>query len=139
MVSYYCFVTKAGARWPGAAASVERRRRERRILCAGAAGELTGVTRLRQARPSSACASSVGWGQSWRSANAHGWLSSYYHTNKCVLQNTGSNSCNGRPNECVASLRAPAQVQEQNTAAFNVNAHRHTPTATLVSVSPIQR
>jgi hypothetical protein len=49
MVSVYCFVTKACVRRPGAAASVERRRRERRTLLAGAAGE------LRQARPSSAC------------------------------------------------------------------------------------
>jgi hypothetical protein len=30
VVSFYCFVTKACARRPGAAASVERRRRERR-------------------------------------------------------------------------------------------------------------
>ena len=29
MVTFYCFVTKACARRPGAAASVERRRRER--------------------------------------------------------------------------------------------------------------
>jgi hypothetical protein len=55
MVSFYCFVTKACARRPSAAASVERRRRERRTLLAGAAGELAGATRLRQARPSSAC------------------------------------------------------------------------------------
>ncbi len=54
-VSFHYFVTKACARRPGAAASVERRRRERRTLLAGAAGELAGVTRLRQARPSSAC------------------------------------------------------------------------------------
>ncbi len=49
MASVYCFVTKACARRPGAAASVERRRRERRSLLAGAAGELAGATRLRQA------------------------------------------------------------------------------------------
>ena len=55
MVSVYCLVTKACARRPGAAASVERRRREHRTLLAGAAGELAGATRLRQARPSSAC------------------------------------------------------------------------------------
>ena len=55
MVSFYCFVTKACARKPCTAASVERRRRERRTLLAGAAGELAGATRLRQARPSSAC------------------------------------------------------------------------------------
>ncbi len=55
MVSFYCFVIKACARRPGAAASVERRRRERRTLLAGAAGELARVTRLRQARPSRAC------------------------------------------------------------------------------------
>ncbi len=54
MVSSYCFVTKACARRPGAAASVQRRRRERCTLLAGA-GELAGATRLRQARPSSAC------------------------------------------------------------------------------------
>ena len=47
MVSFYCFVTKACARRPGAAASVERRRRERRTLLAGPAGELAGATRLR--------------------------------------------------------------------------------------------
>ncbi len=46
-VSFYCFVTKACARRPGTAASVERRRRERRTLLAGAAGELAGVARLR--------------------------------------------------------------------------------------------
>ncbi len=42
MVSFYCFVTIARARRSGAAAnlSVERRRRERRALLAGAAGEL---------------------------------------------------------------------------------------------------
>jgi hypothetical protein len=55
MVSFYCFVIKACVRRPGAAASVERRRRERRTLLAGAAGELAGATRARQARPSSAC------------------------------------------------------------------------------------
>jgi hypothetical protein len=55
MVSFYYFVTKACARRPGAAASVERMRRERRTLLAGAAGELAGATRARQARPSSAC------------------------------------------------------------------------------------
>ncbi len=55
VVSFYCFVTKACARKTGAAARVERRRRERRTLLAGAAGELAEVTRLRQARPSSAC------------------------------------------------------------------------------------
>jgi hypothetical protein len=53
MVSFYCFVTKACVRRPSAAASVEQRRRERRTLLAGAAGELAGATR--QARPSSAC------------------------------------------------------------------------------------
>ena len=37
------------------AASVGRRRRERRTLLAGAAGELAKATRLRQARPSRAC------------------------------------------------------------------------------------
>ena len=55
MVSVYCFVTKACVRRPGAAASVERRRRERRTLLAGAAGELAGATRLQQTRPWSAC------------------------------------------------------------------------------------
>ena len=55
MVSFYCFVTKACARRPGAAASKERRQCERRTLLVGAAGELAGVTRARQARPSSAC------------------------------------------------------------------------------------
>ncbi len=54
MVSVYCFVTKACTRRTGAAASVERRRCEHRILLAGAAGELAGATHLRQARPSSA-------------------------------------------------------------------------------------
>ncbi len=48
-------MTKACARRPGAAANVERRRREHRTLLAGAAGELAGATRLRQARPSRAC------------------------------------------------------------------------------------
>jgi hypothetical protein len=48
-------VTKACVRRPGAAASVERRRRERRTLLAGAACELAGATRARQARPSHAC------------------------------------------------------------------------------------
>ncbi len=47
MVSDYCFVTEACARRPGAAASVERRRCERRNLLAGAAGELAGATRAR--------------------------------------------------------------------------------------------
>ncbi len=42
LVSFYCFVTKALARMPGAAASVECRRRERRTLLAGTAGELAG-------------------------------------------------------------------------------------------------
>ena len=51
----FIFVTKACAKRTGAAASVERRRRERRTLLAGAAGELAGVTRARQARPSNAC------------------------------------------------------------------------------------
>ena len=55
MVSVYYFMTNACVRRPGAAASVECRRRERRTLLAGAAGELAGATRLRQARPSSAC------------------------------------------------------------------------------------
>ena len=55
MVSSNYFVTKTCARRPGAAASVERRRRERRTLLAGAAGELAGATRARQARPSCAC------------------------------------------------------------------------------------
>ncbi len=55
MVSFYCFVTKACAERPDAAASVERRRRERRTLLAWAAGELAGATRLGQARASSAC------------------------------------------------------------------------------------
>ena len=55
LVNFYCFVTKACARRPGAAASIERRRRERRTLLAGTAGELAGATRLRQARPSNAC------------------------------------------------------------------------------------
>ena len=41
-------MTKACARRPGAAANVKRRRRERRTLLAGAAGELAGATRLRQ-------------------------------------------------------------------------------------------
>ncbi len=36
MVSFYCFVTKACARRSGAAASMERRQRERRTLLAGA-------------------------------------------------------------------------------------------------------
>ena len=53
--SFYCFVTKACASRPGVAASVEHRRRKRRTLLAGVAGELAGATRLRQARPSSAC------------------------------------------------------------------------------------
>ncbi len=63
-LSFYCFVTSACARRPGAAASVELRRRERRTLLAGAAGELAGATRARLARPSSACtfsASTVGY------------------------------------------------------------------------------
>ena len=51
----YCFVANACATRPGAAASVKRRRRERCILLAGVVGELAGVTRARQARPSSAC------------------------------------------------------------------------------------
>ena len=51
--SFYCFMTKACARRPGAAASVERRRCKRHTLLA--AGELAGVTRARQARPLSAC------------------------------------------------------------------------------------
>ena len=55
MVGVYCFVTKACARRPGAAASLKHRRRERRTLLAGAAGELAEATRLRQARPSNAC------------------------------------------------------------------------------------
>ena len=55
MVSFYCFVAKACARRPGAAASVKHRRRERRTLLAGAAGELARATRSRQVRPSSAC------------------------------------------------------------------------------------
>jgi hypothetical protein len=38
----------ACARRPGVAASMERRRRERRTLLAGAAGELAGAARLRQ-------------------------------------------------------------------------------------------
>ncbi len=54
-VSCNCFVTKACARRPGAAASVERRGCERRNLLAGVAGELAGATRARQARPLSAC------------------------------------------------------------------------------------
>ena len=53
MVSIYCFVTKGCAKRPGAAASVEHRRRERHALLARVAGELAGATRLRQARPSS--------------------------------------------------------------------------------------
>jgi hypothetical protein len=53
MVRFHCFVTEACARRPGAAASVERMRRERRTLLVGAAGELAGVTRLRH-RPSQA-------------------------------------------------------------------------------------
>ena len=60
MVSFYCFVTKACARRPSAAASVDRRRRERRTLLAEAAGELAGATRARQARPLSACTFSAG-------------------------------------------------------------------------------
>jgi hypothetical protein len=48
MVSFYCLVTKACARKPGAATRVERRRRERRTLLAGAAHELAGATRTRQ-------------------------------------------------------------------------------------------
>ncbi len=63
MVSFYCFVTKACARRPDAAASAERKRHERRTLLAGAAGELAGATRLRQARPSSACTFSVHKGE----------------------------------------------------------------------------
>ncbi len=59
IVSFHCFVTKACVRRPGAAASVELRRRERRTLLAGAAGELAGATRAQQARPSSACTFSV--------------------------------------------------------------------------------
>ena len=55
LVSFDCFVTKACVRRPGAAASVERRRRERHTLLAGVAGELAGATRLQQASPSSAC------------------------------------------------------------------------------------
>ena len=55
MVSFYCFVAKACARRPSAAASVERRRHERRTLLAGVAGELARATRLQQVRPSSAC------------------------------------------------------------------------------------
>ncbi len=54
MVSFYCFVTKACARRPGAAASVERRQRECRMLLAAAPGELAGVSRAWQARPSRA-------------------------------------------------------------------------------------
>ncbi|MFN9908439.1 MAG: hypothetical protein ACK56F_20305, partial [bacterium] len=50
-VSVYCFVTKACARRPGAATSVKCRRRERRTLLEGAAGELAGATRLRQKNP----------------------------------------------------------------------------------------
>ncbi len=46
LVSFYCFVTKAFAKKPGAAASVERRRREGRTLLAGVACELAGATRL---------------------------------------------------------------------------------------------
>ena len=38
MLSFYCFVTKACARRPGTAASVEHTRRERHTLLAGAAG-----------------------------------------------------------------------------------------------------
>ena len=60
-VLVYSFVTKACVRRPGVAASVERRRRERRTLLAGAVGEVAGVTRLWQARPSRACTFSVGW------------------------------------------------------------------------------
>jgi hypothetical protein len=55
IVSFHCFVIKACARRPGAAASVERRRRERRTLLAGAAGELARATACGCARPSSAC------------------------------------------------------------------------------------
>ena len=51
MVSVYCFDTSECARRTGAAARVGRRRRERCILLAGAAGELAGA---RQAMPSSA-------------------------------------------------------------------------------------
>ncbi len=50
MVSLYGFVTKACAKRPGAAISVERRRSERRTartLLAGAACELAGAARLR--------------------------------------------------------------------------------------------
>ncbi len=47
LVRIYCFVTKACTRRPGAAASVEHRRRDRHTLLAGAAGEQTTVTRLR--------------------------------------------------------------------------------------------
>ena len=46
MASFYCFVAKACARLPGAAASVERGRRERRTLHAGAEDELVEATRL---------------------------------------------------------------------------------------------
>ena len=49
MVRFYCFVTKACTRRPGAAASVERRRRERRTLLAGVAGELAEATWTSQA------------------------------------------------------------------------------------------
>jgi hypothetical protein len=48
MDSFYCFVTKACVRRPGAAARVKRRRNKRRTLLAGAAGELAGATRLRK-------------------------------------------------------------------------------------------
>jgi hypothetical protein len=59
LVSFYSYVTKACARRPGATANVERRRRDSRTMLAGAAGEVAGATRLRQARPSSACTFSV--------------------------------------------------------------------------------
>jgi hypothetical protein len=49
------FVTKACARKPSAASRVDRIARGHRTLLAGAAGELARATRLRQARPSSAC------------------------------------------------------------------------------------
>ncbi len=48
-------VTEACARRPGAAASVSRRRRERRILLAGGGRRASRCTRLRQAKPLSAC------------------------------------------------------------------------------------
>ncbi len=86
MVSFNCFVTKACARRPGAAASVKRRQRERRALLAGAAGALAGATRLRQAMPSRACTFSVRQSLcAWLHWYTHRYKLKYYSPRKSAV------------------------------------------------------